>query len=281
MKTKTIILASVAWLMTACAEDVERPAQEYLNRAQVSYSSKQYHTAKLQIDSIKTMHPKAFETRKQAQTLLLQVELAESTDNKVYTDSLLQDMRDKVAPLAEKLYLDKDVRYQEVGNYYAASQRIEKNVGRSYLRPQVDERGRHSITVFNRGKAIAAHQLRFTAADGTFVEVAATEQPYVTSDATGRTERVDFVPNPIGAVGSFVKLHSNKKIKVELIGDKGKATIPFANNDAAAMINVYELATLLTAVGELEKQQQELERRIEFFTKRIQADATTPNTAEQ
>ncbi len=280
MKTKTIILASMAWLMAACAEDVERPAQDYLNRAQAAYSSKQYHTAKLQIDSIKMMHPKAFETRKQAQALLLQVELAESMDNKAYTDSLLQDLRHRIAPLTEKLYLDKDTRYQETGNYYAASHRIEKHIGRSYLRPQVDERGRHSITVFNRGKAIAAHLLRFTADDGTFVEVAATEQPYVTSDATGRTERVDFVPNPIGAVGSFVKLHGNKKIKVELIGDKGKATIPFANNDAAAMTDVYELATLLTAIGELEKQQQELERRIEFFTKRIQADSSTPNTSE-
>ena len=270
MKTKTILLASVACLMAACAEDVERPAQVYLARAQQSYANKQYHTAKLQIDSIKALYPKAFDTRKQAQALLLQVELAESVNDKSYTDSLLQDMRARVSPLAGQLYLDKDARYQDVGNYYAASHSVEKNVGRSYLRPQVDERGRHSITVFNRGKAIAAHLLRFTASDGTFVEVAATEAPYVTSDATGRTERVDFVPSPIGTVGSFVKLHSGERIKVELLGHDGKATLPFEKADAAAMITVYELSSVLTAVAELEKQQQELSRRIEFFESRQQ-----------
>ena len=270
MKTKTILLASVACLMAACTEDVERPAQVYLARAQQSYANKQYHTAKLQIDSIKNLFPKAFETRKQSQTLLLQVELAESINDKSYTDSLLQDMRARINPLTEQLYLDKDARYQDVGSYYAPSHRVEKNVGRSYLRPQVDERGRHSITVFNRGKAIAAHLLRFTASDGTYVEVAVTDAPYVTSDAMGRTERVDFVPSPIGTVGSFVKLHSGERIKVELLGHDGKATLPFEKADAAAMITVYELSSVLTAVAELEKQQQELARRIEFFESRQQ-----------
>ena len=270
MKTKTILLASVACLMAACAEDVERPAQAYLARAQQSYANKQYHTAKLQIDSIKNLFPKAFETRKQSQTLLLQVELAESINDKSYTDSLLQDMRARINPLTEQLYLDKDARYQDVGSYYAPSHRVEKNVGRSYLRPQVDERGRHSITVFNRGKAIAAHLLRFTASDGTYVEVAVTDAPYVTSDATGRTERVDFVPSPMNSVGSFVKLHSGERIKVELLGHDGKATLPFEKADAAAMITVYELSSVLTAVAELEKQQQELARRIEFFESRQQ-----------
>ena len=270
MKTKTIILATVAWLMAACAEDVERPAQDYLNRAQASYSSKQYHTAKLQIDSIKTLYPKAFETRKQAQALLLQVELSESVDNKAYTDSLLHNMRGRIAALTQPLYLDKDARYQDVGYYYAANHRIEKNTGRSYLRPQVDEQGKHSITAFYRGKAIAAHTVRFTASDGTYVEAKATDEPYVSSDATGRTERTDFAPSPMGTIASFVKLHRNERIKVELMGSNGKATIPFEKADATALINVYELAAAFAAINELEAQQQELTRRITFFERRLQ-----------
>ena len=268
MKPKIILLTSVACLMAACAEDVERPAQAYLTRAQQSYANKQYHTAKLQIDSIKALYPKAFETRKQSQALLLQVELAESVNDKSYTDSLLWNMRARINPLTEQLYLDKDVRYQDVGSYYAPSHRVEKNVGRSYLRPQVDERGRHSITVFNRGKEILAHLLRFTASDGTYVEVVATDAPYATSDATGRTERVDFVPSPMNSVGSFVKLHSGERIKVELVGHNGKMTLPFDKTDVSAMITVCELSSVLTAVVDLEKQQQELTRRIEFFESR-------------
>ena len=270
MKTKKLIFASLAWLLAACAEDVERPAQEYLTRAQDLYAHKQYHTAKLQLDSIKVLYPKAFDTRKQAQALLLQVELAESEAGKAYVDSLLHDVSAKVAPLTAKLYLDKDARYQEVGHYYAPSHRIENNVSRSYLRPQVDERGACSIVAFYRGKPIQAHTLRLTAADGTFMELKAAHESYVSSDVLGRTERTDFAVEPGSNVASFVAMQQGKTVKATLVGNAGTANIGFAKADAEALVTVCELADVLRAVGELQTQTQELERRIHFFTTRIE-----------
>ena len=272
MKTRKLIFASLAWLLAACAEDVERPAQEYLTRAQDLYAHKQYHTAKLQLDSIKVLYPKAFDTRKQAQALLLQVELAESEVGKAYVDSLLHDISTKVAPLSAKLYLDKDVRYQEVGHYYASAHRIENNVSRSYLRPQVDERGACTIVAFYRGKPIQAHTLRLTAADGTFVELKAAYESYVSSDALGRTERTDFVVEPDNNVASFVALQQGKSVKATLVGESGNANIILAKADAQALQTVCELGTVLRSVSNLQAQAQELERRIRFLTTRIEGD---------
>lgn len=272
MKTQKLIFASLAWLLAACAEDVERPAQEYLTRAQDLYAHKQYHTAKLQLDSIKVLYPKAFDTRKQAQALLLQVELAESEAGKAYVDSLLHDVSAKVAHLTAKLYLDKDARYQEVGHYYASAHRIENNVSRSYLRPQVDERGACTIVAFYRGKPIQAHTLRLTAADGTFVELKAAYEPYVSSDALGRTERTDFVVEPNNNVASFVALQQGKSVKATLVGESGNANIILAKADAQALQTVCELGTVLRSVSNLQAQSQELERRIRFFTTRIEGD---------
>ena len=272
MKTKTLILASLACLLAACAEDVERSAQEYLTRAQDLYAHKQYHTAKLQLDSIKVLYPKAFDTRKQAQALLLQVELAESEAGKAYVDSLLHDVSAKVAHLTAKLYLDKDVRYQEVGHYYASAHRIENNVSRSYLRPQVDERGACTIVAFYRGKPIQAHTLRLTATDGTFVELKAAYEPYVSSDALGRTERTDFVVEPDNNVASFVALQQGKSVKATLVGESGNANIILAKADAQALQTVCELGAVLRSVSNLQAQSQELERRIRFFTTRIEGD---------
>ena len=272
MKTRKLIFASLAWLLAACAEDVERPAQEYLTRAQDLYAHKQYHTAKLQLDSIKVLYPKAFDTRKQAQALLLQVELAESEAGKAYVDSLLHDVSAKVAQLTAKLYLDKDVRYQEVGHYYASAHRIENNVSRSYLRPQVDERGACTIVAFYRGKPIQAHTLRLTAADGTFVELKAAYESYVSSDALGRTERTDFVVEPDNNVASFVALQQGKSLKATLVGESGNANIILAKADAQALQTVCELGAVLRSVSNLQAQSQELERRIRFFTTRIEGD---------
>ena len=266
MKIRNLMLALVAGLtLTNCAEDVEKLAKPYLTRAQQSYANKQYALAKLQIDSIKQLYPKALEARKQAGTLLIEVELAETRNGKYYTDSLLSEAQARVATLAANLYLDKDAQYQDYGTYYAAQHRAEKNASKSYLRPQTNEKdGTFTITAFYRGKPIGAHTLRFTASDGSYVDLQPTAEPYVMSDATGRTERTDFAATPDAA--HFVAQHTNAKIT--LIGKDGKAQIPFAKSDAQALTQVAELAVALQSMTTLQAQQQELARRIRFYEER-------------
>ena len=266
MKIRNLMLALVAGLtLTNCAEDVEKLAKPYLTRAQQSYANKQYALAKLQIDSIKQLYPKAFDTRTQANTLLIEVELSEARTGKYYTDSLLAEFTARTATLAEALYLDKDAKYQDYGHYYAAQHRAEKNASKSYLRPQTSEKdGALTITAFYRGKPIGAHTLRFTAADGSYVELQPTAEPYVMSDATGRTERTDFAATP--DVVHFVALHTTPK--VTLIGKDGKAQMPFTKADAKAFAQVADFADALQASYTLKAQQQELTRRIAFYEER-------------
>jgi hypothetical protein len=266
MNTRDLLLALVASLtFSNCAEDVEKLAQPYLTRAQQSYETRQFALAKLQIDSIKELYPKAFEARKQAQTLLLEVELAEARTSKHYTDSVLAEAQDKATTLAAALYLDKDTKYQDYGTYYAAHHRTEKNVGKNYLRPQANEKdGTFTITAYYRGKPIGAHTLRFAAPDGSYAELQPVAEPYVMSDATGRTERTDFIATPDVAhlVGQY------PTAKVILIGNNGKAQIPFAKAEAQALAQVADLATALQASTTLQAQQQELTRRITFYEER-------------
>ena len=266
MKIRNLMLALVAGLtLTNCAEDVEKLAKPYLTRAQQSYTNKQYALAKLQLDSIKQLYPKAFEARKQAGALLIEVELTEARNGKYYTDSLLTENSARATSLAAALYFDKDAKYQDYGTYYAAQHRTEKNASKSYLRPQTSEKdGTFTITAFYRGKPIGAHTLRFTAPDGSYVELQPTAEPYVMSDATGRTERTDFAATP--DVIHFVALHTTPK--VTLIGKDGKAQMTFTKNDAKALTQVADLAAALKAVSVLQAEQQELTRRITFYEER-------------
>ena len=266
MKIRNLMLALVAGLtLTNCAEDVEKLAKPYLTRAQQSYTNKQYALAKLQLDSIKQLYPKAFEARKQAGALLIEVELTEARNGKYYTDSLLTENSARATSLAAALYFDKDAKYQDYGTYYAAQHRTEKNASKSYLRPQTSEKdGTFTITAFYRGKPIGAHTLRFTAPDGSYVELQPTAEPYVMSDATGRTERTDFAATP--DVVHFVALHTTPK--VTLIGKDGKAQMTFTKNDAKALTQVADLAAALKAVSVLQAEQQELTRRITFYEER-------------
>lgn len=274
MKSQNLLLTLLLGiLLGGCSDKEEYAAKALYQRAYHSFENKQYSLAKLQTDSIKTLYPKAFEVRSAALRLLLQIDYAESCLGLSYTDSLLAETCKRIPTLTKGLYFDKDARYQETGTYYAPTHRSEQNTGRTYMRPQVNEHGDHSIVVFRRGTPIDAHTLRFTAPDDTFVEVSATAEPYIMSDATGRTERTDFVLRPIGSIGSFVSMHAGSQIKVTLIGHKGTISIPFSKTDAAALIQVYELATALCSTKELEKQQAELNRRIDFITHRLQSDS--------
>ena len=266
MKTRNLLLVLATGLtLSNCAEDVEKLAQPYLTRAQQSLTNKQYALAKLQIDSIKQLYPKAFDTRAQAQALLIEVELSEARAGKHYTDSLLTEAQAKASAIATTLFLDKDTRYQDYGTYYAARHRTGKNVGRSYLRPQASEKdGAFTITALYRGKPIGAHTLRFAATDGSYVDLQPTDEPYVMSDATGRTERTDFTATP--DVAHFVARHTNMKVTV--MGNSGKAQLPFAKADAEALVQVADLAEALQATATLLAQQQELTRRIQFYEER-------------
>lgn len=265
MKTKPIAIMLLTTLMAGCTEDVERQAQPYLERAEQAYTTKQYSLAKLQLDSIKLLYPKAFETRKRAQQLQVRVELDEAVAGKQYTDSLLTDTRARLSPLTAQLQLDKDARYQDVGHYYSGRHRAEQQVGRSYLRPQVSEQGECSIVAFYRGKAVGAHTLRLTAPDGTFMELRAQAEPYLTTDALGRTERTDYAVPADAGIASFVA-QCQSLPRVTLMGQSGNASLPFGKHEAKALEQVCELASLLRLINELERQSDELTRRIEFFS---------------
>lgn len=277
MKIKTILISSIAWLLAACAEDVEQLAQNYLSRAQVLYANEQYHTAKLQLDSIKILYPTAFEARAKAQTMLLHIDLSDSQRNLNYIDSLLTHSYAKVQHLSPLFYLDKDVNYQDIGTYYASQYRTEKNIGRTYMRPQTDEKGVFSIVIFQRGKPLNPHTLRFTATDGTFIEIASPTS-HSWADASGRTERIDFATTSISSIASFVEMHTDTNVKVELIGTNGKATIPFTKTDKQNLLDIADFAKHLHNICDLKNKQEETNRRIDFIHSRLQADSVRNTT---
>ena len=52
-------------LMSSCGDGGEKKAQVHLQKAEEALMQEKFSEAKLQIDSIKVLYPKAFEARKQ------------------------------------------------------------------------------------------------------------------------------------------------------------------------------------------------------------------------
>lgn len=262
----TLVLAA---LLTACGSD-NKKAGELFQRAELSFADGDYSLAKLQIDSIRTLYPKAFDVRKSAVRLMQQVDLKEQQKTLVYLDSVMAVKQAELDAIKGRFVLEKDTAYQEVGNYFYPTQVVEKNIGRSFLRGQVNELGEMSLTsIYCAGGNIHHTAVKVTAGD-LFAETPASPDSYETTDLRKAIEKADYKLGNDGGVIAFLVANRDKKnIRLEFIGDRNYKTV-MQPNDVKAIAELSELARILTGIEEIKKEQKEANLKIQFVTRKIE-----------
>ena len=270
---KAVFLACLCCTLFSCS-NVEKKAGEKLRAAREAFQRGDYSEAKIQIDSIKILYPKAFETRREGIGLMQRVELKEQEKTLVYLDSMLQDKQKEVDALKKNYTFEKDAEYQRTGNYLHPSQVIEKNLHRSYLRFQVDETGVMSMTSIYCGPHNIHHlAVKVTAPDGSFAETPASKDSYETADLGEKIEKADYKLGEDGNVIAFLNLNKDKNIRVNYLGERSYATV-MTPNDRKAVAAVYELAQLLSSITEIKREMEEANLKIEFVKRKIQERAS-------
>ena len=268
MKTM-ILLACLCCTLFSC-ENVEKKAGEKLQTAREAFKRGDFSEAKMQIDSIKILYPKAFETRREGISLMQQVELKEQEKTLVYLDSLFQKKQSELDAIKGKFTLEKDAEYQKIGNYLHPSQVIEKNMHRSYLRFQVNETGQMSMTSIYCGPSNIHHiSVKVIAPDGSFAETPASNDSYETTDLGEKIEKADYKIGEDGNVIGFLYLNKDKNIKVNYQGERPYSTT-MSPADRQAVANIYELAQLLSSITEIKKEMEEANLKIEFVKRKMQ-----------
>lgn len=265
---KTIALICLCGLLAGC-KDVEKKAALKLEEARAAYEAGNYNQAKLQIDSIALLYPKAFDTRRQGIYLMQEVELKEQQRTITYLDSLLQKKQQEFEAVKSKYVLEKDTAYQTIGHYLAPSQVIERNLHRSYLRFQTDENGITSLTSIYCGSRNIHHtSVKVTAPDGSFAETPSSKDSYETSDLGEQIEKADYKMGEDGGVIAFVALNQDKSLRVDYKGER-----PYITNmlpaDRQAAASIYELGKLLSSITEIKKNIEEANLKIKFVQKKI------------
>ena len=89
------LVALFALLLAGCDDGGVKKAQENLRKAEAALEKENFNEAKLQIDSIRILYPKAFEARKQGVKLMQQVDF-ETSSRKLYHGDYLIMMTDGV-----------------------------------------------------------------------------------------------------------------------------------------------------------------------------------------
>lgn len=260
-------------VLSGCGDGGEKEAQKRLQKAEIALQQDNFSEAKLQIDSIKVLYPKAFEARKQGIRLMQQVDLKEQQKTLVYLDSMMQVKQLQFDSIKGNFVLEKDTAYQEVGNWFYPTQIVEKNIGRSFLRAQVNELGEMSLTsIYCAGGELNHTSVKVSVGD-TFAETPMAKDSYVTTDLGRTIEKADYKVGEDGGVAGFVVANQDKNIQLQFVGDKTYRTT-LQRNDRKAIVELMELSRILSGMEEIRKQQKEANLKIQFVTRKMEEAKT-------
>lgn len=256
-------------VLTGCGDGGEKEAQMRLQKAEAALQQENFSEAKLQIDSIKKLYPKAFEARKQGIKLMQQVDLKEQRKTLVYLDSMMQIKQLQLDSIKGNFVFEKDTAYQEIGNWFYPTQVVEKNTGRTFLRGQVNELGEMSLTsIYCAGGNLNHTSVKVSVGD-TFAETPTTKDSYTTTDLGRTIEKADYKLGENGGVVGFIVANQDKNIQLTFIGDKTYKTA-MQKNDRKAIAELTDLARILSGMEEIRKQQKEANLKIQFVTRKIE-----------
>lgn len=256
-------------VLTGCGDGGEKQAQLHLRKAEAALQQENFSEAKLQIDSIKILYPKAFETRKQGIKLMQQVDLKEQRKTLAYLDSVMQVKQHLLDSIKGNFVLEKDTAYQEIGNYFYPTQTVEKSLGRSFLRGQVSELGEMSLTsIYCAGGKLHHMAVKVSVGD-TYAETPMSKDSYESVDLGKTIEKADYKLGEDGGVIGFVVANQDKNIQLTFIGDKNYKTA-MQKNDRKAIAELVNLARILSGMEEIRQQQKEANLKIQFVTRKME-----------
>ena len=256
-------------LLASCGDGGEKEAQKRLQKAEIALQQENFSEAKLQIDSIKVLYPKAFEARKQGIKLMQQVDLKEQGKTLVYLDSMMLVKQAQLDSIKGNFVFEKDTAYQDIGNWLYPTQVVEKNMGRSFLRGQVNELGEMSLTsIYCAGGQLNHTSVKVSVGD-TFAETPMTNDSYTTTDLGRTIEKADYKVGNDGGVTGFIVANADKNIQLTFMGDKTYRTA-MQKTDRQAFVELTELARILSGMEEIRKQQKEANLKIQFVTRKIE-----------
>lgn len=263
-----ILIVSV--LLTSCGGK-NKGANKLLNEAQVAYSDMNYALAKLKIDSIKMIYPKAFTEITSGFELMQQIRLGENLRNIAYCDSMLEASYNELNALLNSFNYVRDPQYQEFGDYIPKGLSANGTLNNNGLRVAVNENGQMYIESVFSGPAIRHNKIKVSIKDGSF-----SESLSVTSDGLNYNfktlnktyEIVRFSGDNDNGVANFIYTFKDEPITLTFIGNSNRSiTIPA--NTKQAISNSVELSSLILNIEDLKYEKGRSEALIKYLESRI------------
>ena len=282
-----IAILAICTLLGGCKENVEKLAERHLDNAKEAFSIGNYNIAKQEIDSIKILYPKAFETRRQGIRLMQLIEEAEQLRAIEYEDSMIVIAQSAFERIKGDFAFEKDERYQDVGLYTIKSQAPQRNTDRTYIRAQVDELGHMTLISCYRGSSYIHHDWLKLSVGDLYVDTPESKDRHEFTDLGVYYEWLSFINGNDGGAAAFISANKDANITYTLYRKTGpESSRPVYRNlklnkdDRYAIAKLYDLSVILLSLNEHKATREEADRHLKFIRSRME-DASVQDAVDE
>ncbi|MGX8690553.1 MAG: hypothetical protein ACSW76_07910 [Bacteroidaceae bacterium] len=284
---KSLIVIAIAALAISCGENIEEKAGKHLDNARQAFSAGNYNLAKQEIDSIRILYPNAFETRKQGLKLMQQVEESEQLRIVEYEDSMIAAATAAFEKIKADYVFEKDENYQDIGLYTIKSQSPNRNIDRTYIRGQVDEKGHMTLISSYRGSSYIHHDWLKLSVGDIYVDTPESNDRHEFTDLGICYERLSFINGNDGGAAAFISANKDADIRYTLYRKTGPdssrpvySNIKMNKDDRYAIAKLYDLSQILLSLEEHRNLRDEAQRHLMFIRSKMK-DESTEDTIEE
>lgn len=257
-KLATLILFG---LLSACSSKNNQEPQLWLDAARQHYNQKEYALATQAIDSLKVLHPKAFDQIKAALVLLDSVRKGENNQIIETCDSLISSFEPKIEQTKRMFVYQRDKEYQETGNYIPKESASDIIQG-TLLRSGVNDSGQLYIeSVFVGGQK--HNKMRVSLKDGSFAETLPVTDDgfnYRFSNMGNSYEIIRFSGSAENKIGKFIFSNMDKPLTVILEGS-GKYSYNLSQATKSAISKSYQLSVMMIQLDSLKTEKEKAQYR--------------------
>lgn len=271
-----IYLLLVVFCLVSCIDSIEDKANSYLVLAEQAYNKGAYEVARQQIDSIRLLFPKAFQTRKAALDLRLKIDLAEGQQAVEDADLIIQQKSGLVERMKGKMVLE-PVK-GTVGNYVSPAQTLNK-LDHNMLRAQVDEHGLLTLTSIYCGEL--GHTSIKVESEGQQLQTPASSATFKSVSHDKMLEEAVFSNDREVGISAFISQHVGKEVKLTYLGTSGSVTITLQPADVKAVSDVYDLYLQMKTLNDARVRYADACEKIKFIHRKMDAGTDGEEKAEE
>ena len=251
-------------------EAQEKDADKRLKHIEQLIAENAFNAAKIEIDSIHSLYPRLVSKRKIAAAFEDTITRRESSRTLAYCDSILPLKQHEADSIQKNFRFEKNVNYQDFGNFVYKTQLTESNSNRNYLKAYVDENADFYLISNYCGGKIDHTSIEVSANDiFAHTDTLSTSNSAFHSfnDGGSHWESLTFKNQEDKGVGTFIAQNSSSRLKVTLYGKKTYVYYLF-DSDKKAIAETYQLWIIKKDVAQLQKEIKKATVKIERINAR-------------